>query len=140
MVTMEVGSEVTLAIPPPTAMEEERRETRLPASPGGGAHGSPSWSELEGSAGDVARPEVEHLPASHGVYVVEIPFSDEENTRVEPPVIPLSQELVMIRSSHDTMMARSSSGSGATRELVWPCLGVPRKAQFILHHEEEVKL
>ena len=37
-------------------------------------------------------------------------------------------------------MARSSSGSGATRELVWPCLGEPRKARFILYDEEEVKL
>ena len=38
----EAGSKVTLAIPPPTAMEEERREIGLPASPGGGGHGSPS--------------------------------------------------------------------------------------------------
>ena len=42
VVTVEVGSEVILAIPPPTAMVEERRETRLPASPSGGARGSPS--------------------------------------------------------------------------------------------------
>ena len=46
----------------------------------------------------------------------------------------------MIRSSLDTTMAGSSSGSGATRELVWPCLGEPRKARFILYDEEEVKL
>ena len=46
----------------------------------------------------------------------------------------------MIRSSHDTAMAGSSSGSGATRELVWPCPSEPGKAQFILHDEEEVKL
>jgi len=65
--TAGVGLEVTLAVPPPTAMVEERRETGLPASPGGGTHGSPSWSELEGSGGDVARLEVEHLTASHGV-------------------------------------------------------------------------
>ena len=37
-------------------------------------------------------------------------------------------------------MAGSSSGSGATRELVWPCPGDPRKARFILRDEEEVKL
>jgi len=67
VVTTDVGSEVTLVIPPPTAMAEEMRETRLPASPGGGTHGSPSWSELEGSGGDAARTEVEHLPVSHGV-------------------------------------------------------------------------
>ena len=52
--------------------------------------------------------------------MVEIPFSSEENTRVEPSAIPLSRELVMIRLSYDIAMARSSSGSGATHELVWP--------------------
>jgi len=38
------------------------------------------------------------------------------------------------------MMARSSSGSGVTRELVWPCPGELGKARFILRDEEEVKL
>ena len=139
MVTVEVGLEVTLAIPPPTAVEE-RRETELPASSGGGAHGSPSWSKLEGSGGDVARLEVEHLPVSHGVQAVEIPFSGEAGTVVEPPAIPPSRELGMTQSSHDTMMARSSSKSGVTHELVWPCPGEPGKAQFILRGEEEVRL
>ena len=37
-------------------------------------------------------------------------------------------------------MARSSSGSGATHELVWPCPSELGKAQFILCDEEEVKL
>ena len=46
----------------------------------------------------------------------------------------------MIRSSHDTMMAGSSNGLGATHELVWPCPNEPGKARFILHDEEEVKL
>ena len=46
----------------------------------------------------------------------------------------------MIRSSLDTMMARSSSGSGVTHELVWPCPGESGMARFILHDEEEVKL
>ena len=73
MAMAEDGSEVTLAIPPPTAMVEEKRETGLPALPGGGTHGSPSWSELEGSGGDVARLEAEHLPVGHEVEVVEIP-------------------------------------------------------------------
>ena len=59
---------------------------------------------------------------------------------MEPPAIPPSWELVMIRSSLDTVMARSSSGSGATHELVWPCPDEPGKARFILHNEEEVKL
>ena len=41
----------------------------------------------------------------------------------------------MVRSS-----AGPSSGSGVTRELVWPCPGDPRKARFILRDEEEVQL
>ena len=73
MVTTEVGSEVTLAVPPPIVMEEEWRETRLPASPGGGAHGSPAWSELEGSGGTTDRPEVVHPPTSYGDLAVDIP-------------------------------------------------------------------
>ena len=72
--------------------------------------------------------------------MVDIPFSSEEDIGVEPPAIPPSRKLVMIRSLHDTTMARSSSGSGATRELVWHCLGEPRKARFVLRDEEEVKL
>ena len=140
MVMVEVGSEVTLAIPPPIAMAEERRETGLPASLDGGAHGSPAWSEVEGSGGTVARPEVVHPLASHGVLAVDIPFSDEEDTRVESSAIPPSRELEMIRSSHDTAMAESSSGSGATHELVWPCPSEPEKAWFILRDKEEVKL
>ena len=46
----------------------------------------------------------------------------------------------MIQSSHDIALAGSSSGSGATHELVWPCPSDPGKARFILHDEEEVKL
>ena len=46
----------------------------------------------------------------------------------------------MIRSSHDIAMAGSSSGSGVTHELVWPCPGDPRKARFVLRDEEEVGL
>ena len=42
MVMVEVRSKVTLAVPPPIVVEEERWETRLPVSPGGGAHGSPA--------------------------------------------------------------------------------------------------
>jgi hypothetical protein len=51
VVTTEVGLEVTLATPPLNVMVEERRETGLPASPGGGKNGSPSWSKLEVSGG-----------------------------------------------------------------------------------------
>ena len=45
--TAEVVSEVTLAAPPPPAVAKEERETRLPASLGGGLHGSLSRSKLE---------------------------------------------------------------------------------------------
>ena len=60
--------------------------------------------------------------------MVDIPFDGKEDTGVEPLAILLSQELVMIRSSLDTTMAGSSSESGVTCALVWPCPGEPRKA------------
>ena len=90
MVMPKVRSEVSLAGPPPMVVEEERRETRLPVSPDGGAHGSPAWSELEGFGGTMASPEVEQAPASYGVLAVDIPFFGEEDTRVELPAIPPS--------------------------------------------------
>ena len=46
----------------------------------------------------------------------------------------------MVWSSHDIAMVGSSNRSGATRELVWPYPGDARKAQFILHDEEEIGL
>ena len=88
----------------------------------------------------MARPEVEHLLVGHGVQIVESLCSGEAGTRVEPAAIPPSQELAMVRSSHDIVTAGPSSGLGVTRELVWPCLDDPGKARFILHDEEEVKL
>ena len=90
MVMAKVGLEVTLAVPPSMVAEEERRETRLPISPGGGAHGSPSWLELEGFRGATARPEVEQPPASHGILAVDIPFNGKEDTGVEPLAVPPS--------------------------------------------------
>ena len=98
MVMAEVRSEVRreIGLPPPIVAEEEWRQTGLLASRGRGAHGSPAWSELEGLRGTTARPKVVHPLVSHGVLVVDIPFSGEEYTRVEPPAIPLSRELVMI--------------------------------------------
>lgn len=105
IVMVGVGSEVTLAVPPPTAMEEEQREIGLPASLGGGAHGSPSWSELEESRGSTVRLEEEQPLASLGALVMDVPCSSEEDTRVEPPAILSSRELVMIKST----MAESSS-------------------------------
>ena len=131
---------MTLAIPPPTATTEERREIGPPASPGGGTHGSPSWSELEGSGGDPARLDVEHQSVGYGVKIVEIPCCSKAGARVEPPSIPPSQELAVVRSSHDVAAAGSSSRLGVTHELVWPCLGDPRKAWFVLRNDEEVAL
>ena len=46
----------------------------------------------------------------------------------------------MVRLSHDVAVARSSSGLGVTRVLVWPCPGNSRKARFVLRDEEEVAL
>ena len=46
----------------------------------------------------------------------------------------------MIRSLHDIAMARSSSGLGATHELVWPCPDELGKARFVLHDDDEEKL
>ena len=77
---------------------------------------------------------------SRGILAVDIPFSSEEDIRVEPPAFPSSRELMMIQSSHDTAMAGSSSGSRASHELVWPCPGEPRKARFILCDEEVMRL
>ena len=90
MVTSEARSEVTLAVPPPLVMEEERRETGLLVSPDGGALGSPAWSEQEGAIGVVSRVEVEQPPMSYGVLVVDIPSDGEEDTRVMPLAILLS--------------------------------------------------
>ena len=92
MATAVVRLDVTLAAPPPIVMVEERRETGLPASPGGETHGLPSWSELEASGDDVARPKVEHSSAGHEVEVVETPCSGEAGARVELPAIPPSRE------------------------------------------------
>jgi len=133
VVMVEDALEVTLVTPPAPAAVEEGRETRLPTSPGGGTHGSPSWSELSGSGGDVTRLEVEHLVVGHRVEEVETPSPGEAVTEVEPSE-PL-QELAVVRSS-----VGPSRGSGATIDLVWPCPGDPRKVRFILQDEEEVQL
>ena len=90
MVMAEAGSEVTLAVPPPPIAEEERRETGLPVSLDGGALGSPTRSELEGTGGAMVGKEVEQLLVSHGVPVVDIPFNGEEDTGMVQPVVPPS--------------------------------------------------
>ena len=88
----------------------------------------------------MARPEAEHPSMGHEVEIVEIPCSGEAGARVEPPAISPSQELAVVQSSDDVAAAGSSSGFGATREVVWPYPSDPRKAQFILHDDEEVAL
>ena len=90
MPMVEARSEVTLVIPPAPTVVKEREEIGLPASPGGGTHGSPSWSELSGSGGDLARLDVEQPSAGHKVEEVEIPCPREVGTRVKPPAIPPS--------------------------------------------------
>ena len=72
-------------------MAEEERETELPASPGGGLHGSPSRSELKAPGGDAAGIESERPSVARATEVVEIPSDYEADDVVELPVP--SQEL-----------------------------------------------
>ena len=44
----------------------------------------------------MARPKVEQPLVSHGVLAMDIPFDGEKDTEVDSPVIPSSQELMMI--------------------------------------------
>ena len=82
----EVTSEVTLATIPKPAAAEEERETELPASPGGGLHGSPSWSEPKAPGESVAGTESERPAVVHATEVVDIPSDDEADNMAEPPV------------------------------------------------------
>ena len=83
MVTAEASLEVSLAAPPPSVVAEEERETELPASPGGGLHGSPSRSELKALGGDVAGAESERPAVARANGVVEILSDDEVDDTVE---------------------------------------------------------
>ena len=87
VVMAEAVLEVSLVAPSPPATIEEERETRLPASPGGGLCGSPSQSALEVSGGGAAETETERLSVARETEVVEIPSDDEEGDRVEPLVL-----------------------------------------------------
>ena len=120
---VEVASEVTLAAPPPPVVAEEEREIELPASPGGGLHGSPSRSALK-VPGDVAGLEPEHLPMAREDKVVEIPSDDEADEVVELPAS--SRELAVVRSE-----GGPSSGLEET-DLVWPYPEDPTKVWLIL--------
>ena len=86
VVLVEATSEVTLMAPPPPAAAEEERETGIPASPGGGPHGSPSWSKLKVPGGDAAGLEPKHLSVAREIEVVEIPSDGEAGDEVELPV------------------------------------------------------
>ena len=94
VLTAGVVSEVTLAAPPPPTAVEEERQTELPASPGGGLHGSPSWSEPKAPEESVARTESERPAAVHATEVVDIPSDDEADDMAEPPVSP--RELAVV--------------------------------------------
>ena len=83
VLTVEVASEVTLAAPPPPAVAKEERETELPASPGGGLHGSPLPSEPKALVGDVAETESECPAAARAIEVVDIPSDDKADDMVE---------------------------------------------------------
>ena len=91
-----VTSKVTLMVPPPPATVEEEREIELPASPGGGLHGSPSWSEPKAPGESAAGTESKHPVVVHATEVVDIPSDDEADDMAEPLV--LSWELAVVQS------------------------------------------
>ena len=94
MVTAEASPEVSLVAPPPPAMVEEERETELPALPGGGLQGSPSWLEPKAPGDSAAGTKSERLVAVHATEVVDIPSDDEPDDTTEPPVS--SRELAVV--------------------------------------------
>ena len=129
LLMVEVTSEVTLMAPPPLVAVEEERETELPASPGGGLHGSPSWSELKAPGGDVARTESERPAAARSPDVVEILSDDEADDMVELPMS--SQELAVVQSE------AGPSDRLPKGDLDWPCPEDPVKVRFILRDSKE---
>ena len=122
--TVEVALEVTLTAPPPPATGEEERETELPASLGGGLHGSPSSSEPKASVGDMAGMESERPAAARSPDVVEILSDDEADDMVELPMS--SQELAVVQSE-----AGPSDGL-PEGDLEWPYPEDPSKVRFVL--------
>ena len=124
VLTAEVASEVTPVAPPPPATTEEERETELPASPGGGLHGSPSWSEPKVPGENVSGTESERPAVARATEVVEIPSDDGADDMVELPVS--SREMVVVQSE-----ARPSSRL-PEGDLEWPCPKGPAKVRFVL--------
>ena len=130
--TVGAVSEVTLVAPPPPVVAEEERKTELPASPGGGLHGSPVWSEPKALGESVVRMVSERLVAVHATEVVDIPSDDEANDTAEPPVS--SRELAVVRSE------AGPSGGLPEGDLEWPCPEDPAKVLFILWASQESQL
>ena len=129
VVTADAVSEVSLAPPPPPTVAEEERETELPASPGGGLHGSPSWSEPKAPGESVAGTESERPVVARSTEVVDIPFDDEADDMVELPV--LSWELVVVQSE-------AGPSDGVPKgDLEWPCPEDPAKVRFVLRDSQE---
>ena len=124
VLTAEVASEVTLVAPPPLAIAEEERETELPASLGGGQHGSPSWSEPKAQEGDAIGIESERPSMARETKVVDILSDDEADDVVELPMP--SRELAVV-----WLEARPSSSPKET-SLEWPFPEDPTKVRFVL--------
>ena len=124
VLTVEVASDVTLVAPPLPVAAEEERETELPASPGGGLHDSPAWSEPKALGESVARTESERSAAVLATEVVDIPSDDEADDMVEPSMS--SRELAMVRSE------AVPSGGLPEGDLEWPCPEDPAKVWFVL--------
>jgi len=120
----EVTSEVTLAALPPPAAVEEEREIELPASPGGGLHGSPSWSEPKAPGESTDGKEPERPAAVRATEVVDILSNDEVDDMAEPPVS--SRELAVVQSE------AGPSGGLPEGDLESPYLEDLTKVRFIL--------
>ena len=127
-----VTSEVTLMAPPPPATVEEERETKLPASPGRGLHGSPSWSEPKAPGENAARTESERPTAVHAREVVDILSDGEADDAAEPSVS--LQELAAVQPE-----ARPSGGL-PEGDLEWPCPEDMAKVRFVLRDSQECQL
>jgi len=130
--SLEVASEVTLVALPPPAMAEEERETELPASLGGGLHGSPLWSEPKTLGESAAGTESERPAAVHATEVVDILSNDEVDDMAEPPVS--SRELAVVQSE------AGPSGGLPEGDLEWPYPEDPAKVWFVLQDFWECQL
>lgn len=122
----------------------------VPVSPGGGAHdvGSPFWSNLEGGgeAGLETTDGATEVPMSLELAKVHawasiLPSSPEggvlEATGAEEESLLAGRDILVvvlpsIGGEVTWVAARSSSGSEAAHDLVWPQPGGLGKARFVL--------